>query len=273
MNEDEQLRAQLRTAYEAQKANIDGLGRWIKAKVLTLGEGKPLKGRKTPKGRKASKGRKTLKEQRALKALKALKEREDAALIGKSGQIEEMARRVLDFIADDQTIDVSSRSLGLPKVFARTPDASHDHIKDRVIAWPSKPSVPHEVIRPTQTLALVYRAIDAWIEYLSDVVPVAKPLEAPVLNFESIDVLKRLRVPQQKQCKAVLQALKDLDARADHPIKRPSINDQLRKGSGQEITGNGTFGQLVEALKEAKLIESGQGQKGGYWLTDLGRQQ
>ena len=270
MNEDEQLRAQLRTAYEAHKANIDGLDRWIKAKVRTLGGGKPLEGRKTPKGRKASKGRKTLKEQRALKALK---EREDAALIGKSGQIEEMARRVLDFIADDQTIDVSSRSLGLPKVFARTPDASHDQIKDRVIAWPSKPSVPHEVIRPTQTLLLVYPAIDAWIEYLSDVVPVAKPLEAPVLNFESIDVLKRLRVPQQKQCKAVLQALKDLDARADHPIKRPSINDQLRKRSGQEITGNGTFGQLVEALKEAKLIESGQGPKGGYWLTDLGRQQ
>ena len=262
MNEGEQvLRAQLRTAYEAHKANIDGLDRWIKAKVLALGEEKPLKGRKTLKGRQASKVRKALKVQ------------EEAVLIGKSGQIEEMARRVLDFIADDQTIDLPSRSLGLPKVFARTPDASNDQTKDRVVAWPSKPSVPHEVIRPTQTLALICPAIDAWIEYLSDVVPVAKPLEAPVLNFESIDVLKRLRVPQQKQCKAVLQALKDLDARADHPIKRPSVNDQLRKSSRQEITGNGTFGQLVEALKEAKLIESGQGPKGGYWLTDLGRQQ
>lgn len=262
MNEGEQvLRAQLRTAYEAHKANIDGLDRWIKAKVLALREEKPLKGRKTLKGRQASKVRKALKVQ------------EEAALIGKSGQIEEMARRVLDFIADDQTIDLRSRSLGLPKVFARTPNVSHDQTNDRLVTWPNQPPVPHEVIRPTQTLTLICPAIDAWIEYLSDVVPVAKSLEAPVLNFESIDVLKRLRVPQQKQCKAVLQALKDLDARADHPIKRPSINDQLRKSSRQEITGNGTFGQLVEALKEAKLIESGQGPKGGYWLTDLGRQQ
>jgi hypothetical protein len=133
--------------------------------------------------------------------------------------------------------------------------------------------VPHEVIRPTQTLALICPAIDAWIKYLSDVVPVAKSLKGPVLNFESNEVLQRLRFPQQEQCKFVLQALKDLDARADHPIKRPSINDQLRKSSGQEITGSDTFGRLITALKEAKLIESGQGPKGGYWLTDLGRQQ
>jgi hypothetical protein len=220
MNEDEQiLRAQLCTAYQVHRTNIDRLVPWSQARIL------------------------------------ALQGSEDAGLFGRSGEIEEMARHLLDSIADDQEIDLTSRLLGLSKVFARISDVSYYQAEDRVIVWPNRSPVPHEVRRPTTTLVLITPAIDAWIKYLSDVAPNPDGLIPEARSFLKAMLDLGLQGGKRQDQEVIWSRVGEIDqliaGKASRAAALKLLKDRqlvnTKSGTGTTLTDNGL--KLAESLK------------------------
>jgi len=220
MNEDEQiLRAQLCTAYQGHRTNIDRLVPWSQARIL------------------------------------ALQGSEDAGLFGRSGEIDEMARHLLDSIADDQEIDLTSRLLGLSKVFARISDVSYYQAEDRVIVWPNRSPVLHEVRRPTTTLALITPAIDAWIKYLSDVAPNPDGLIPEARSFLKAMLDLGLQGGKRQDQEVIWSRVGEIDqliaGKASREAALKLLKDRqlvnTKSGTGTTLTDNGL--KLAESLK------------------------